>query len=1033
MVCKEELCKWFKNLRPHQRIDYMCGLLHMCLPLELRFLGSVLEDHGKKNYNFLRDAELKANNSAEISKLQSGTDKQLRATVSVYLSLLHSSNTPCAQLLFEVLEKNLERAFTFGADPNDNEEILMALTLAINHPAFQFHQKNILYEHYARFDPGASDRRNKNTEACDLFEEPSSVEAVEARLREQQDSICNVEVKEFSPRKQSGKKFEFKVHVTWSNGSVFELTKTMREMHDFHIRLLRLFPDEVELQKREWKSAFSNHYNHHYHQHKEELARTLTNYISLLVRQSAILKHDQVVEFFKGGNQIQQGQQEQVIPPAPPRVGCGVTLSPMSVTTDGEQMIPPFPLKSLTVCNSQLHPFPQNYLVPIDPRLARCNSADYLPVPNNQRHICPHGVVSHHVDSPSHSSPSSTNGSPLNSRSTSPNQSSDMCMETVQLLKLLNLDQYSDLLGKLTLKQLKSQSSEDLTKAGLPKDAQNNLKSKLETINREKGNPALNGVVDGSSGTLSPASPNNIPWPTAHAPPIVPIPFLTGPIYVTHSPAPVVPPPQPDGVGSDSEVSSAPPSPTQMCNMRQRQKTDSSGSDDNDKDKPNGSEFDNPRTDGKRRLYPNRPGLLPPRSGGPYPEEVKGGLVRQPSPHNVYSDTKPDLAPVATAAMSTHNGYQSDPNPSPGTSSGFAPRHAVFPSILRPYVKPAPAHTNLALHNKNVINMPQEGHVKQQPHMMMYYHAVRQDIPMTTSVMPLNLNNNTVTNQTYSANSEGVSSQRIMQPYNMSLCQRGPMVPLHGPRSVLTNVNSATSVTVSQGGSPQSIPAGHSAGPANLSVKPANGVPVPMPNPSGTPPESVHSGSDSPLQMIHNSQSAASTTITFSTATSTFSAAPQTVSTTTHAQCSSCGCNCNSGTPSSTNYQPQYNVIPPYPYYMQASIYQNGMIPPFSNLPTYGHHVPPPAYPNGLNHEMYVNHPAFPQMHPAMAAPHLVQSLYGNLHHGQGNPGAHVKHKPQGCYNCGSSSHKAQDCKENSMDAMSGHYHLDYKPKSDSD
>lgn len=103
------------------------------------------------------------------------------------------------------------------------------------------------------------------------------------------------------------------------------------------------------------------------------------------------------------------------------------------------------------------------------------------------------------------------------------------------------------------------------------------------SCSREKANPALNGVVDGSSGTLSPASPNNIPWPTAHAPPIVPIPFLTGPIYVTHSPAPVVPPPQPDGVGSDSEVSSAPPSPTQMCNMRQRQKTDSSGSDDNDK------------------------------------------------------------------------------------------------------------------------------------------------------------------------------------------------------------------------------------------------------------------------------------------------------------------------------------------------------------------------------------------------------------------------------------------------------------------
>ena len=91
MICQEldELCAKFGSLSPHLRIDYIYGMLRMCLPPELRFIGSVVEDLAKKDFNFLREHENRANNQTELKKYSSVDEKTLIEGMAINLSLLH--------------------------------------------------------------------------------------------------------------------------------------------------------------------------------------------------------------------------------------------------------------------------------------------------------------------------------------------------------------------------------------------------------------------------------------------------------------------------------------------------------------------------------------------------------------------------------------------------------------------------------------------------------------------------------------------------------------------------------------------------------------------------------------------------------------------------------------------------------------------------------------------------------------------------------------------------------------------------------
>jgi hypothetical protein len=124
----------------------------MCLPFEVRYLGTCVEDIGKRDYNDLRDTEHHANNASELAELttSSVTDKRTRRKLALYMALLHSCNYTCAVILYKNLANldhqeitNLINGTTFNVDDQPLEELLLLYTMALNHPAFTYEQKSV--------------------------------------------------------------------------------------------------------------------------------------------------------------------------------------------------------------------------------------------------------------------------------------------------------------------------------------------------------------------------------------------------------------------------------------------------------------------------------------------------------------------------------------------------------------------------------------------------------------------------------------------------------------------------------------------------------------------------------------------------------------------------------------------------------------------------------------------------------------------------------------------------------------------------
>ncbi|XP_047423740.1 zinc finger CCHC domain-containing protein 2 isoform X2 [Mugil cephalus] len=181
---KETVFEWFGlHLNPARRIEFMCGLLHMCQPLELRFLGSYLEDLARKDYHVLRDFEFRANSPSDLGVLTDVVDPVIRSKLLVCLSLLGSDSRECAGILFRILSHVDPALFyktydyslppfrdsrlhplhpppqdgnvygrpeqTCGFSGNETataplEQLALLFTMASLHPAFHFHQREVV-------------------------------------------------------------------------------------------------------------------------------------------------------------------------------------------------------------------------------------------------------------------------------------------------------------------------------------------------------------------------------------------------------------------------------------------------------------------------------------------------------------------------------------------------------------------------------------------------------------------------------------------------------------------------------------------------------------------------------------------------------------------------------------------------------------------------------------------------------------------------------------------------------------------------
>jgi len=145
MVCKKyQVYDWFRTLDGAKRIDFLNGMLHLCFPLELRFLGSCIEELARKDYSYLRDAEIRANTSYEIQLMRDIADKVTRSKMIVTLALLASHNHECARLIYDLLNvdiMDLLEKMKMSLDEKVADEFLLLLTMAANHPAFDFQMK----------------------------------------------------------------------------------------------------------------------------------------------------------------------------------------------------------------------------------------------------------------------------------------------------------------------------------------------------------------------------------------------------------------------------------------------------------------------------------------------------------------------------------------------------------------------------------------------------------------------------------------------------------------------------------------------------------------------------------------------------------------------------------------------------------------------------------------------------------------------------------------------------------------------------
>ncbi|ESO96900.1 hypothetical protein LOTGIDRAFT_159650 [Lottia gigantea] len=611
MVLKGQLCDWFSKLGPFKRIEYMCALLHLCLPLELRFLGSVLEDLCKKDFIFLREAESQANNVSMLGKF----NVQL-PNILISLTLLNSSNTKCANILYKLLQDYLQSCFNKilskelldEQQKNAFTDLVTVLTIAVNHPAFSFEQKQSLSEFYLRALEYSHklEQEELDLELCS----PHSSGSSHPPIHQHEVCIVGIELKDV---KRNSDHLDLNIQVKLSNGVILDIWKTSQEIYDFSNRLSSMFHNHNTIPVLQSSNII-----------KDDRG-LFANYIRKICQlPKNILDNEYVCEFF-GCHQMNKMLSQVNL--SPKSTYCP-SSSPSNLSADEEQIgmpIPQFEIKSLTFQNAQF---------PVCQNIERFN--DQIPPPATviPNRLNGSGVLSAQNDSPSHSPLSSCTNSTQNSPSSSPlSQTPDMISVT-QLLKLLKMEEYSDQLSKYTVQELRSLIDEDLVFKDLPKQAHIKLRKKLNDYFREKPNGIIEPHI--MVPNVSPMV-QTIPWATCIPPP--------GYCYPTNQPLPSTR----DSSPSNSEPSSPPASP-HLPSSNNIKSSNSSGSEDkNQRDEkestPTGS-LPRPGKGHGGKFIPQYRDMLPPPPGS-YPDPSLDPTVIQngfpDNPHHMTSAMRPDM------------------------------------------------------------------------------------------------------------------------------------------------------------------------------------------------------------------------------------------------------------------------------------------------------------------------------------------------------------------------------------------------------
>ncbi|XP_012926921.1 zinc finger CCHC domain-containing protein 14 isoform X2 [Heterocephalus glaber] len=1033
---RDGVYRWFSELPSPQRVEFLCGLLDLCIPLELRFLGSCLEDLARKDYHSLRDSEIKANNPADLGSLTNLTDEVVRSKLLVSLALLGSEQREAAGVLYRTLTHIDSIIHNYGLQLNEGrtgDEFLLLFTMASNHPAFSFHQKQVLRQELTQIQsslsgggggPGGKGAPGPTCPACHKMapraEPPvSSVgNSLEKALRTSAHSseepkrppgkhgkvsVEKIDLKGLSHTK-SDRNVECSFEVLWSDSSVTSVTKSSSEVTEFISKLSQVCPEENLEKLIPCLAGPDSFYVERNHVDLEAGLRYLASL------PSHVLKNDQIKKFFSTSSSTQQLQSPGPGNSSLPKVGtmvgasgrpvCGVAGIPSSQSSAQHHLQHTAGAASVLAYRAQVDATP-TILMP---------SGLQAPPPPEQNGI-------------------------------------------LDWLRKLRLHKYYPVFKQLTMEKFLSLTEEDLNKfESLTMGAKKKLKTQLELEKEKSERRCLNSAAPSlvtSSGVA------RVP-PTSHVGPV-----QTGrSSHAAELRVEVEQPPHqtPREGGSSSEYSSSSSSP--MGVQVREESSDSAEENDrrvdvhlegSDKEKPVMLLSHFPSSSARptaqvlpvqneagsspaghhplaSKLLPAASHLAPMRMLSSMHKAERGGSdvkLLSSSMHSLLSLEERGKGPGARTGVKVDKGFgsavldtlpPSAPHPPVQVLSGLSESSTVSPTVsFGPRAKVVHAATlDRVLKTAQQPPLAVETSTAAAGTPSTVLHVARPPIKLLlSSSAPADA---AVSGQTSCPNSVQISvAPAIINPRTalytantkvaFSAVSSVPVGPLQG--SFCTNSNPASS---------SSHPASAF---ASMATAPSYPAPSSSPALASVPESSFYSGSGSagnlPTQSQghhhhhHHQQPPAP---------------PQPAPPPGCIVCTSCGCSgsCGSGglTVSYTNYfqhpfsGPSMFTFPFLPFspmcsngYVSAQQYGGSSAFPVVHAPYSGSVTPEPVLGGQSSF-------AVPPMQSFMAGAAGVYQTQGLV--GSSNGSSHKKSGNLSCYNCGATGHRAQDCKQPSMD-----------------
>ncbi|XP_014797980.1 PREDICTED: LOW QUALITY PROTEIN: zinc finger CCHC domain-containing protein 14 [Calidris pugnax] len=510
---RDGVYRWFSELPSPQRVEFLCGLLDLCIPLELRFLGACLEDLARKDYHSLRDSEIKANNPADLGSLTNLTDEVVRSKLLVSLALLGSAHREAAGVLFRTLTHIDSVINNYGLQLNEGrtgDEFLLLFTMASNHPAFSFHQKQVLRQELTQIQNiMASTSKNPSTSTLNTMATYPGCHKVTPRSETPINSVSNSlenvlhtsthSIEESLPKRPSGKhskvsvekvelkglahkknerNVEYSFEVLWSDSSVTLVTKSSTEVTEFVSKLSQLYPEE-NLEK--FIPCLAGPDSFYLDRNHVDLESDL-RYLAPLP--SHVVKNDHVRKFFSTSSPSQQLQSSN--PGNPSLYKVGTTLG-----TSGR------PICGVAGIQASQNHVQHSAAAPV--ALPHCSHAG--------------GTGS----SLAYRTPMDTSSSPMLMSSSPQTPQTQEQNGILDWLRKLRLHKYYPVFKQLTMEKFLSLTEEDLNKfESLTMGAKKKLKTQLE-LEKEKSEKRCLNPTTPSSVTSSGVA--RVP-PTTHVGPI---------------------------------------------------------------------------------------------------------------------------------------------------------------------------------------------------------------------------------------------------------------------------------------------------------------------------------------------------------------------------------------------------------------------------------------------------------------------------------------------------------------------------------